>query len=72
MVPARAPTRTARDHAFPPFVSETHIDVSHTAGATLVAESGHDYSISAVPGPATWLMLLAGLATPGALVRRRA
>lgn len=61
-------------------LSQTHIDASHTAqmfldpitpGITLVAESGHDYSISAVPEPATWLTLLAGVATLGAVLRRR-
>jgi hypothetical protein len=61
-------------------LSETHIDASHTArifldpitpGIALRAQSGHDYSISAVPEPASWLMLLAGMATVGAALRRR-
>lgn len=53
------------------------IDASHTArmfldpitpGITLVADSGHDYSVSAVPEPATWSLLLGGL---GLLAARR-
>lgn len=53
------------------------IDASHTArmfldpitpGITLVADSGHDYSVSAVPEPATWGLMLGGL---GLLAVRR-
>ncbi|WP_083440837.1 PEP-CTERM sorting domain-containing protein [Aquincola tertiaricarbonis] len=59
---------------------ETHIDASNTArlyldaitpGLELVAESGHDYAISAVPEPGTWALLGGGLCVL-AVARRRA
>jgi hypothetical protein len=57
------------------------IDASHTArmfldpitpSITLVADSGHDYSVSAVPEPATWGLMVGGLAVLAGARRRHA
>lgn len=56
------------------------IDASHTArmfldpitpGITLVADSGHDYSVSAIPEPATLSLMLGGLGLLAGARRRR-
>jgi PEP-CTERM motif len=50
--------------------AKTYIGVSNAA-ANVVAQSGHNYAITAVPEPAAWAMMLAGFGIVGEAVRRR-
>jgi hypothetical protein len=49
--------------------SYAYVDV--LGDARLIAASGHDYALLAVPEPGTWALMLAGLGTMAGWVRRR-
>jgi hypothetical protein len=59
------------DYANPAFYSDSGYSINAYAGETLTAANGSIVTISAVPEPSTWAMMLLGFAGLGFMAYRR-